>query len=576
MSRTSNFDYCVQLSIAAIRAIFHLALKNEALFPHNLGPFPRNYSGQQVSVAVALLDDMDAPADLTFGPDNQIIFSLPLRLTIQVPDIPDPSLSTVSLAATVLAPGGLKTWPENGEDRLGVDFAGITAAKLQVPVVTGLPALDAHRFAAALLAKYLALPQHSFAAAGGTLVIYDGTRDATLTPPNAPGNPEITCSIVPQGAKNWLRVVLPIHASVPAALGFSAYGTITFHREIVPGDRVVSVDMAVEPPAPLNTVVDFDTLHPAKVVVIANLTPLAIGRIAQFGPVKEPWFTDADAKQALAEEAAAYLNGRRFPLYTPHSGDPARPLATPVGFLLPADGVLAIMLNRFDTSVADAAPEAFLGGNDLALATSRRLLDETIAKAIREKFKGLDSGASEIHTDQGDATLKSLTVTPSDPGAHGEAEGHLWTSGEAEVHIDCWPDPDVTFDGPIFLRLLVTETPDRCDFTVQPVMGEFDAGQSRCDVFVDLIIPVVGWIMLGVVETMIDKVGGELAAKFAEGEAQQVQPIPPVVVGVAELQACLESISVSSQGLMMPGKLRIRREGASFEDLQASGNLPRP
>ena len=55
-----------------------------------------------------------------------------------------------------------------------------------------------------------------------------------------------------------------------------------------------------------------------------------------------------------------------------------------------------------------------------------------------------------------------------------------------------------------------------------------------------------------------------------------MQPIPPVVVGVAELQACLESISVSSQGLMMPGKLRIRREGTSFEDLQSSGNLPRP
>jgi hypothetical protein len=198
MSRTSNFDYCVQLSIAAIRAIFHLALKNEALFPHNLGPFLRNYSGQQVSVAVALLDDMDAPADLTFGEANQIIFSLPLRLTIQVPDSPDPSLSTVSLAATVLAPGGLKTWPENGEDRLGVDFGAIIAAHIQVPAVTGLPVLDAHRFAAALHAKYLALPQHSFAAAGGTLVIYDGTRDATLSPPNGPGNPDITCSIVPQ------------------------------------------------------------------------------------------------------------------------------------------------------------------------------------------------------------------------------------------------------------------------------------------------------------------------------------------------------------------------------------------
>ena len=34
MSLTANFDYCVELGLGPIKAIFHLALKNEALFPH--------------------------------------------------------------------------------------------------------------------------------------------------------------------------------------------------------------------------------------------------------------------------------------------------------------------------------------------------------------------------------------------------------------------------------------------------------------------------------------------------------------------------------------------------------------
>jgi hypothetical protein len=126
MSLTSNFDYCVQLSIAAIRAIFHLALKNEELFPHNVR-VQRNYSGQQVNITVQLLDDMDAPADLSFADEKHIRFSLPLRLTIQVPDSPDPSLATVSLMATVQAPGLLTTWAVDDDEQLGIDFAGITA-----------------------------------------------------------------------------------------------------------------------------------------------------------------------------------------------------------------------------------------------------------------------------------------------------------------------------------------------------------------------------------------------------------------------------------------------------------------
>jgi len=92
----------------------------------------------------------------------------------------------------------------------------------------------------------------------------------------------------------------------------------------------------------------------------------------------------------------------------------------------------------------------------------------------------------------------------------------------------------------------------------------------------ELVSMLPFWIVLGVVEGLIDKVGGEIARDIADQQSAQLQPIPPVVAGVAELQACLTSVSVSNQGLVLPGHLRIRREGTSYEDLSDTGNLPRP
>jgi hypothetical protein len=577
MSNTSNFDYCVQLGLAPLRAIFHLALKNEDLFEHNIGPLTRDFGGHPASIMVKLLDDADSPADLSLQDDHHILFQLPIEIDIEIPDAPDPSLSRVTLRATVAAPGLLATWAVDGKDQLGIDFTGITGADIDVPVVAGLPALDVSRFAAAMHARYESLPSHVFPQGGNTVTLYDGTRDPTLLPPNAPGNPEITVALEMHGADQYLKMIFPIHADIQSPIVFAAYGTATVWRKVEQTGTTVSVSMAAEPAVEgLQSVVAFDSSHPAAGVIADQLEPLLIAALGGFGTVTEPWFGDAEAKALIAAEAAAYLDGRRFPYYTPESGDDEVPLETPVGFLLPAAGILAILMNRRDASVADSAPDAFLGAEQIALAISRAMLDETITAAMNEEFPGVNDGGAEVSTDEGDATLHTLSVTPSDAGAHDVGEGHLWISGEAEVHIDCWPDPDVSFDGPMFLRVELEEDEESCNFTIVPEMGEFDAGQSCCDVFVDLLIPVVGWIMLGIIESMIDRVGGELADTTADAQARNVNAIPPVVSGVAELQACLESVQTSSQGLVFPGKLRIRREGRSFEDLAASGDLPRP
>ena len=51
MSLTANFDYCVAARHSVpVKTIFHLALKNEEMFPHNVGPFARNFSGRQLTV----------------------------------------------------------------------------------------------------------------------------------------------------------------------------------------------------------------------------------------------------------------------------------------------------------------------------------------------------------------------------------------------------------------------------------------------------------------------------------------------------------------------------------------------
>lgn len=578
MSNTSNFDYCVQLGLGPLKAIFHLALKNEAIFPHNLPPIPITLGAHAATVSVRLLDDNDDSADLALEDGKHIRFELPVEMTVEIPDSPDPALSRVTLKSTISAPGRLDHWPVDGEEQLGIDFSGIVPAAVSAPSLTGLPTLDAARFEAALHNRFEQLPQRSFEQGGNRLTIYDGTRGPAPTPPNKPGNPEIAAELVTEGGVRYLRVTLPLHASVTDPIAWASYGVGIFFREVRQGNGTVSVVMDDEPALPaLATRIDFDENGFVADQVAAALKPRLIAALAGFGTVSEPWFTESEARALIQEQSAAYLRPRRFPFYTPRSGDPEHPLTTPVGFLLPDAGTLAILMNRRDgTEADDQPPDSFRGAHPLALAIGRAKLDEVIAKAIADRFPGLADGGAEVTTDEGSATLRSLSVTPSDAGEHDTAEGHLWVEGDAEVHIDCWPDPDVTFDGSIFLRLDLVETETSCTGTFRAEMGEFDAGQSCCDVFIDLIIPVVGWIMLFVVEEMIDDVGGELAEEFAEEQTRALQPIPPVVAGVAELQACLEGCETSAQGLVLPGKLRIRREGTSFEDLAESGNLPRP
>lgn len=587
MSNTSNFDYCVELSIGSVRQIFHLAFKNEsACFPHNVGPITRDLGGLQAIINVAVLDDETRPADLTFADGKHLLLRIPNDISVEIADAPDPSLSRMTLSSTAKVPGRLDTWADaTGEPVLGVSFSDVTQADVIVENLIGVPTVGAENLANAIHHRYGALPhRYTAPAPGGTaeLLLYDGILDTSLIPPT-PGNPSITAALTIVTGTEYLEVVAPIHVDVPTGVGsyhYISFGRIHFWRPVTRTDTTITVAMGTEPAtASIATVVELDNSGPGHDQVLAQLSPLAVGAVNAFGSLSSPAYSPAAAADQIRLEIADYVKDLTFGLFTPRSTEPGVVLTSPVGFLLPASDTLAVLITRrTGTAADDVAPEDFRAGKDVALAAGRELIIARSDEIIATAFPGVNGGGgSEIHRPQGNATLNTCHAVPENDGAHGKNPGHLWVTGEAEVHIDCWPDPDVTFSGPVFVD--ATQHPDDpagCWLELQPRAGEFDVGESCCDVLIDLLIPVVGWIMLGVVESLIDEIGGQIAEETATSQTQLLQPLPKVVIGIAQIECCLETIVISDQGFVFPGNLSIRREGTSFDDLADAGCTPRP
>ncbi|MCC7208697.1 MAG: hypothetical protein IT323_15425 [Anaerolineae bacterium] len=740
MSLTANFDFCIEMSMAKVKEIFHLAFKTEERYPHNIGPITENLSGRTVTINVRIHDDEDRTADLSFRDSKHILFSFPFDISAEVPDAPDPALTRITMHVRANVPALLNSWDETVEGVpsrvLGLDFGGITANDVEVVELEGLPVIDVNNFIRAIHSRYDTV-QHVYTEGGSRLVLYDGNRDTTLTPPNGATPSEIQAALETHGADRFLKITAPIYVSVPLPAPltgtYTSFGRIVFWRRVIQTDTTITVEMNAEPadpalatqvqldtavtpdyeiaqvraaihtrydtlahtitlsgntlrlyddardaslspalpvsfnpyhidavfethsaveylkvripvhvtvnnvpiigtytsfgriifwravtrtadqvsinfttepaPAALKNTVELDTVLPLVTdatasAIKAGINPALAGfgtvnaptfnvlltalkarartAIGAFGVITEPALSEAAARDLIKRRIAEYLEVRRYPVYSPKSPDPDEPLRDPVGFLLIPDNVLSILLNRrTGTAADDHAPDNFLGANDLAVAVGRAKVDEIINTAINEQFPNLHNGGELIERDGNSATLHELSVTPSDPGAHDESEGHLWVEGEAEVHIDCWPDPDVSFDGPIFIDATRTETDGQCGLELTPRLGDFDVGQSCLDCLIAFLIPF-GFIVFIIVEITIDEVGGSIAEEIAEGQGRAIRPIPPVVNGIAKVTACLTDFLIRSSGFIMPGEVTVRRYSRSFEDLREAGKLPRP
>lgn len=426
---------------------------------------------------------------------------------------------------------------------------------------------------------------------------YDGTADTTLIPA-LPGNPAISGALETISGTQYLHLQIPCWAQGTMGITLTSGGKLDVYRRFeISGANVIA--HLEEVPASSTLATQFHMDFGVMDAFLNVNAPLIDGALAALGPQSSPSPaaalqggiaagmdtalvslgdvvqaapSDARARTLLQEQAAAYLQQRHFPVYTPDPGANAEENDVVVndftGRLLVAPEILAIQINA-QAGVPQQAPEDFLGGRDLALAVDKRFVQGRMDEKLAETFPDLaTTGRDRIEevTDR-KVWLTGISVTLG--------EGQLDVTGNAEVEIDCWWDPDVTFHGPIYLDTEVTEDDIGCHMKVTVRPGEFDVDQSCCDILREVFIPIVGWIVGIVIASTISAVKDGVVRGVAAGvDPDTIQALPPVVFGIAQVRTCLDTLEIHPDLILFRGNVTTRRVDESYEDRAEDNRLP--
>ena len=165
-----------------------------------------------------------------------------------------------------------------------------------------------------------------------------------------------------------------------------------------------------------------------------------------FIPVPEQDFPkSAEVQNMITDRLVMFASSLQIPVFTPQP--PADPSNIDLTTFIPTTVnqlVLALQLVALSDGTVCDTPNVFSQTSGFSLAISA-------TEAMRLISPITTSNLGDRHVDGYDITLNHLNIALSDPSEHGQTKGHLWASGDFDVHIDCWPDPNISFSGPIFL-----------------------------------------------------------------------------------------------------------------------------
>jgi hypothetical protein len=146
----------------------------------------------------------------------------------------------------------------------------------------------------------------------------------------------------------------------------------------------------------------------------------------------------------------------------------------------------------------------------------------------------LDSNTGDRNMSGYDMTVHTLTGTLSDPGDHSQTDGHIWIQGSVTVHVDCWPDPDIDFWGPVFLSPSI-DADQKIVFTAHA--GGFGADDPCC-----------GDVNPNDIQTMI------------EGEQSTPIALPKNFTDVGKLTLGVSDAQIFAAGIVVHGTLAVTTE----------------
>lgn len=178
-----------------------------------------------------------------------------------------------------------------------------------------------------------------------------------------------------------------------------------------------------------------------------------------------------DIQGMMKDRLVTFASNLTIPVFTPQP--PTDPTNIDLTTFVPTtvnQQALALQLVQLTGGTVCDTPDVFAGATGFSLAISAAEAMILIGPITTSNLGGR-------HVDGYDIRLNTLNIALSDPGEHGQAKGHLWATGDFDVSVDCWPDPNISFSGPIFLTPQMT--PDG-NVIFSAEAGNFTSSDACC------------------------------------------------------------------------------------------------
>jgi hypothetical protein len=535
VSLTSCYKYILELPVASLDKLFQAAMSESGSAGMAVTRTWENVPiGTYTATVSARPTDLDThpptvslpPADLAVTPHFR------MRVEVHVNEVPE--LDQIVYTVEFDLPG---TFEKTADvpPTLQMTFPGVTAAMLNLNVSGGDIPLTPELIEPRIHALYQANPS-----------LAHNVQSMVPWPPGPDTTVQVTTDIWDDeegspGFRGRIHVEVPdpTHVLLKLPGHFRVQGIA---QTYINTDMEVDVKVAVEVDTNLGRIrARLDNVQQADVTVTfvtagnpiydAGAKILLAQQIAtRLRAITDPEVAIPTATQvhdAVADRIVALSVDLKVPVFTPPV-----PLTGEVDFttFVPTtvnSQVLALQVEpRNDGTLCDT-PDVVTGAADFSIAVAAIEVQPKLQTITQSQIGMHNNFAGSGH----DVDVKTLDGTLSDPGDHGQTEGHVWISGSADVSVDCWPDPTIHFSGPVFLDPH-TDPDGKLFLTARA--GNFDADKPCC-----------GNVDPDTIKTLV---AGQESDRFA---------IPSGFSGVGQLTLTFTAARIFAAGLVVDGSLAV-------------------
>lgn len=476
MSITSCFRYVLELPATALNTMLAAIIQEaDAAGVQTSIHMPGVPVGIYTATVDAQVNTAHPPTiDLT-ATNLGATLHVQMKLQVQVNELPD--LNRIEYQVNFDLPGEFrKVTPATGNPVLNLVFPNVTGSSLNLAVQGGQVPVTAALIEPRVHALYAAHPElaHNLQPGVATpLPSPDETWAVTVdlyddAPGAMPFRGRIQVAVLDP---THIRVDFPGHLraqNITPTLRIDSdivvhvtIGVQQTDGQIVAAmSQVTQADVAIDFAAP-----NFYTIGGSGLIRQQFAT-----RIAALGDLVQTTPTHAQVQTAITTALVSYGTGLTIPVLRPtppvNSGDMDLTSFVPVTL---GSQVLALQIEP--QPVPCDTLDNFAGASGFAVSVDAEKVNSIIAPVV-----AAENGRSR-NIQGHDVDIHDISVSLADPGENGVAAGHLWLTGKATIHIDCWPDSHIEFRGPLTL------TPDRQTdgtYRFQPVAGQFSADDPCC------------------------------------------------------------------------------------------------